>query len=243
MQLVLDFPLKSSFNFSNFVVCSGNETAFRFSQRIVSYDAGENLLYLYGPPGSGKTHLLEACSAAIGERVTPPLQSPTFSFRETPGIASSTIAALIQRRFQEAPALLLDDIHLAPSDPNMKGAIWQLFNDFHSAGKPIAITGNTIPKELPNLDEHLVSRLLWGLVARVDVSDDESRQMIIQKLAADRQVTIPNDVGEFLLKQLPRDIPTLISTLDRIIRYAIATGRKVSPRLAAEVLSGNGGLL
>lgn len=240
MQLVLDFPLKSSFSFTNFVVCSGNETAFRFAQRLVSPDAEETLLYLHGPAGSGKTHLLEACAATIGERTNPSVPAPLFSFKETPGMPSNTISALLQRRFQDAPALLIDDIHLAPPDQTMKGAIWQLFNDFHAIGRPIAITGLTTPKKLANLDDHLVSRLLWGLVAGVDVSDDESRQMIMQKLAADRQVVIPSDVGEFLLKQLPRDIPSLITTLDRIVRYAVATGRKVSPRLAAEVLSGKG---
>ena len=240
MQLVLDFPLRSSFCFNNFVVCNGNETAFRFSQRLASADAEENILYLHGPAGSGKTHLLVSCAVAIGERLASAAPAPLFSFRETPGMASNAIAALLQRRFFEAPALLIDDIHLAPPDQTMKGALWQLFNDFHAVGRPIAITGLNTPKELSNLDEHMVSRLLWGLVARVDVSDDESRQMIMQKLATDRQVVIPNDVGEFLLKQLPRDIPSLIETLDRIVRYAIATGRKVSSRLAAEVISGKG---
>jgi len=177
---------------------------------------------------------------AIGERVHISSSAPFFSFRETPGMSSGTVAALVQRRFSEAPALLIDDIHLAPPDQTMKGALWQLFNDFHTLGKPIVITGLSTPKELANLDEHLASRLLWGLVARVDVSDDESRQMIMQKRAADRQVIIPSDVCEFLLKQLPRDLPTLIVTLDRIIRYSLSTGKKVSPRLAAEVISGKG---
>ncbi|GAM11795.1 chromosomal replication initiator protein DnaA [Geobacter sp. OR-1] len=240
MQLILDFPIKPHYGFANFVVCSGNETAFRFSQRLVSADAEENLLYLHGPAGSGKTHLLEACAAAIGAQLDTASSSPVFSFKETPGMASGAIAALLQRRFQEAPALLIDDIHLAPSDQTMKGAVWQLFNDFHGMSKPIITTGINPPKELANLDDHLASRLLWGLVARVDVSDDESRQMIMKKLAADRQVIIPDDVCESLLRQLPRDIPTLIETLDRIIRHALATARKVTPRLAAEVLSGRG---
>jgi chromosomal replication initiator protein len=240
MQLILDFPVKPHYDFANFVVCSGNETAFRFSQRLVSPDAEETLLYLHGPAGSGKTHLMEACAASIGEHLDTPAPVPIFSFKETPGMASSAIAALLQRRFQEAPALLIDDLHLAPPDQTMKGAVWQLFNDFHAMGKPIVTTGLTPPKELSNLDDHLASRLLWGLVARVDVSDDESRQMIIRKLAADRQVIFPNDVSEFLLRQLPRDIPTLIETLDRIIRHAIATSRKVTPRLAAEVLNNKG---
>ena len=82
-----------------------------------------------------------------------------------------------------------------------------------------------------------MSRLLWGLVARVDVSDDDSRRMIMQKLATDRQVILPEDVTEFLLRHLPRDIPTLIKSLDLIVKHSLATGRKVSPKLAAEALA------
>ena len=236
MQLVLDFPVTESYNFSNFVVCSGNETAFRFAERISGTGGEENLLYLHGPAGSGKTHLLEACAATIGGRINnSPL--PTFSFKETPGMSPQSIGAILQRRFHDTPGLFIDDIQLAPSDQSLKGQIWQLFNDFHGLGKPVVITGQQPPKELGNLDGHLSSRLLWGLVARVDISDDESRLMIMQKLAADRQVILPVDVTEFLLRHLPRDIPTLIGTLDRIVRYALATGRKVTTRLAAEVLS------
>ena len=157
----------------------------------------------------------------------------------------NTRQAVLHLILSLAPAALPAADNLLTSAEQAAG--WQLlFNGRDLAGwkcnngKPIATTGLRPPKELSNLDDHLVSRLLWGLLARVDVSDDESRQMIMQKLAADRQVVIPGDVGEFLLKQLPRDIPALISTLDRIVRYAIATGRKVTPRLAAEVLSGKG---
>jgi chromosomal replication initiator protein len=240
MQLILDFPVKSRYSFDNFVACSGNETALRFAQRLASPDAEENLLYLHGPEGSGKTHLLEACAGAIdkGRNEAEPL--PVFSFKETPGVAPQTIGALLQRRFQDSPALLLDDIHLVPADQSLKVQLWQLFNDYHQSGRPVLISGLHPPKELPNLDDHLVSRLLWGLVARVDISDDDSRRMIMQKLAADRQALLPEDVTEFLLRHLPRDIPTLIASLDLIFRHSLSTGRKVSPRLAAEALHHRG---
>jgi chromosomal replication initiator protein len=240
MQLVLDFPVTPRFSFDNFVVCSGNETAFRFAQRLVESHAEESILYLYGPSGSGKTHLLEACAAAIAQNADSGLQPPLFSFRETPGIAPQTIASLLQRRFHDAPALLIDDIHLAPADQFLKGQIWQLFNDFHAVGRPIVITGLNPPKELANLDEHLVSRLLWGLVARVDVSDDDSRRMIMRKLSVDRQIVIPEDTVDYLLRHLPRDIPSLITTLDRIVRHSLATGRKVSIRLVSELMTSSG---
>jgi chromosomal replication initiator protein len=240
MQLILDFPVRSRYSFANFVACSGNETALRFAQRLASPDAGENLLYLHGPAGSGKTHLLEACAEAIGAQKGEPAPIPAFSFKETPGIAPQAIATLLQRRFINAPALLIDDLHLIPADQSLKVQLWQMFNDYHASGKPVVITGIHPPKELPNIDEHLTSRLLWGLVARVDVSDDDSRRMIMRKLAADRQMVLPDEVTELLLRHLPRDIPTLISTLDRVVRHALSTGRKVSTRLATEVLNSEG---
>jgi chromosomal replication initiator protein len=240
MQLILDFPVRSRYSFDNFVACSGNETALRFAQRLASPDAGENLLYLHGPAGSGKTHLLEACAEAIGSLGGEAKPLPVFSFKETPGIAPQAIGTLLQRRFHDSPALLIDDLHLIPADQALKVQLWQMFNDYHAGGKPVVITGIHPPKELPNLDEHLTSRLLWGLVARVDVSDDDSRRMIMRKLAADRQMILPGEVTEFLLRHLPRDIPTLISTLDRIVRHSLATGRKVSTRLATEVLTDKG---
>lgn len=240
MQLILDFPLNQQFGFSNFVVCSGNETAFKFSQRVASRNAEESLLYLHGPAGAGKTHLLEACSRTLGEQTENVSLLPVFSFKETPGLAPQAIISVLHRRFDDSPALLIDDIHLAPPDQHLKTALWQLFNDFHGTSKPIVITGLNSPKELANLDDHLASRLLWGLVARVDVSDDSSRRMIMQKLASDRQVILPEDVTEFLIRHLSRDIPTLIYSLDRIVRHSLSTGRKLSPKLAAEALASTG---
>lgn len=237
MQLVLDFPIIPRYGFANYVVCTGNETAFRLAQRLSDPLGEEKLLYLYGPSGSGKTHLLEACAKAMSQEINSSTPLPIFSFKETPGVSPQAIGSLLHRRFHDSPALLLDDIHLVPSDQSIKVQLWQMFNDYHGSCRPVVITGQFPPKELPNMDDHLVSRLLWGLVGRVDVSDDESRKMILQKLANDRQIILPDDLIIYLLQHLPRDIPTLIVTLDKIVHHALATGRKVSLRLASELLS------
>jgi len=240
MQLVLDFPIIPRYGFANYVVCTGNETAFRLAQRLSDPSGEEKLLYLYGPPGSGKTHLLEACAETMAQGIKSSTPLPIFSFRETPGVSPQAIGSLLHRRFHGSPALLLDDIHLIPSDHSIKVQLWQMFNDYHGSCRPVVITGQFPPKELPNLDDHLMSRLLWGLVGRVDVSDDESRRMIMQKLANDRQIILPDDLIVYLLRHLPRDIPTLIATLDKIVHHALATGRKVSLRLASALLSDEG---
>jgi chromosomal replication initiator protein len=247
MQQVFEFPINPKYSFANFVVCGGNRTAFQFARRLVEGNGEESLLYIYGPPGSGKTHLLMALggSFAVFCRDTGTVSSssvPCVSFKnidelyrgEYPAEAVSKLA----ERFRDAPALLVDDIHLIPDNENIRVELWQVFNDFYQAGKKIVVTGLYPPKELPHLDAHLISRLLWGLVARIDVSDDDSRRMIMKKLAEDRQVILPDDVVEYMLLHVRRDLPSLIEALEKTSRFALAVKRKITVRLAKEALGG-----
>lgn len=232
-QLIFDFPVTAKLTFATFVVCDGNRSGAAFAARLAAHEGAEMLLYLYGPSGSGKSHLLQAAAAELG---TGELPAPSLSFKEGVGISPKALLASIDRRFTGAPALLLDDIQLAPPDPAIRVPLWQLFNDFYTAGRPIIICGNVSPKELTNLDDHLISRLLWGLAARIDSTDDDSRRMIMKKLAADRNIKLPADVIDYLLTRLPRRIPELIAALDRITRFALATKRKLTVQLAREAL-------
>ena len=169
---------------------------------------------------------------------------PYISFREIDqlygGEYQAEQSSRLAERFRNAPALLVDDVHFIPDNVNIRVELWQVFNDFFDAGKKIVVTGLHHPRELPTLDDHLISRLLWGLVARVDVSDDDSRRLILKKLAEDRQIVLPADVIDYLLLHTRRDIPSLKETLGFLSQHALATGRKISMRLAREVLEGRG---
>ena len=226
MQGFFEFPVQSVCTFENFVACDGNAGALQFSLRIAAPDDSENLLYLYGPPGSGKSHLLKAMSLTMSKSRPQPV--PYLSCRE------SFTAGKLCSRFANADALLVDDLHLLPDNADLRIALWQVFNDFHSSGRKIAMAGLYPPRELPYLDDHLISRLLWGLVARVDVSDDHSRQMILRKIAADRQVRIPDDVIDFILMTTSREVGDLIAAFESLYRCSMASKRKISLPLARE---------
>ena len=230
MQIIFDFPVVPRFSFENFVVCGGNKTAYHFAHKLATQDATENLLYVYGPEGSGKTHLLTALSNAVGGRY--------LSFKDADALYRGNYPAeglsSLSDHFAGASALILDDLHLLPDNQGVRVELWELFNAFYTSGRKIAIAGLIPPKELPHLDGHLTSRLLWGLVARMDVSDDDSRRMILKKLAEDHQMTLPDDVIDQMLLRVRRDIPSLVYALETINRFAIATKRKVGLRLAKE---------
>jgi chromosomal replication initiator protein len=226
MQDFFDFPVQSVCTFENFIACEGNAGALQFSLRIAAPDDSENLLYLHGPAGSGKTHLLKAMGQVMSSNLPCPV--PYLSCRNlfSPEELNSTFAT--------SGVLLVDDLHLLPDDAGLRAALWQIFNDFHSSGRKIAMAGLYPPRELPFLDDHLISRLLWGLVARVDVSDDHSRQMILKKIAIDRQVRIPDDVVDYILMTTSREVGDLIAAFEALYRCSMATKRKISLMLARE---------
>lgn len=226
MQRFFEFPVNSICTFENFIACDGNASALQYALRIASADDSENLLYLHGPPGSGKTHLLKAMGQVMGRGRLQPV--PYLSCRET------FSAEELCSRFATAEALLVDDLQCLPDEADLRAALWQLFNDFHSSGRKIAMAGLYPPRELPYLDDHLVSRLLWGLVARVDVSDDHSRQMILKKIASDRQVRIPDEVVDYILMTTSREVGDLIGAFEALYRCSMASKRKISLPLARE---------
>jgi len=226
MQQFFEFPVTSIYTFEGFVVCDGNAGALQFARRIADPDDSENLLYIHGPAGSGKTHLLKAIGRVMGDSGSQTV--PYLSFRDPFGIDD------LSGRFAQAQALIVDDLHLIPDDSAVRVALWQVFNDFHSSGRKIALAGLYAPRELPHLDDHLVSRLLWGLVARVDVSDDHSRQMILKKIAGDRQVRIPDDVVDFILMTTSREVGDLIAAFEDLFRLSMALKRRITLPLARE---------
>lgn len=219
MQQFFDFPVTPSFSFDSFVPCEGNAAALRFAMRISDPDDPENLLYLHGPSGSGKTHLLKSIATdrfpylSLGEMCEPD------------GLVSC---------FNGAAGLVVDNLHEMPDNPALKGALWQLFNEFHTSGRIIAMAGLHPPRELTVLDEHLTSRLLWGLVARLDTSDDNSRRMILKKVAEDRQIRVPDDVVEYILATASREVGDLIASFDQLYRFSMTKNRRITLPLARE---------
>lgn len=231
MQLCFDFPTTPDYSFKRFVVCNGNKTAMEFVKKVMDPESEEQLLFLYGDPGSGKTHLLAAISRDIGQRlaITPPPVVPVELVTVDNCQDIIDLTKLL-------PILLLDNLHLLQDSMALRTAIWQLFNDFYESGRPIIATANLPPKELHSLDAHLQSRFMWGLVARLDIFDDDSRRMIMKKLADDSQIIIPDEVIDYLLINLPRDIPSLAMAVELLKNRSFATQRKISLKLAKEAL-------
>ncbi len=225
-QQAFDIPVTPRYGFKNFIPCSGNATALEFARRIVSGMEPEKVLYIYGPSGSGKTHLLHAVAESLA----------------ADGVRVIRCADLLEinpelglKLLSSGKAMLVDEMEKLPASPCTRNILWEAFNIHHCARHPIVMAGRLHPRELKNLDEHLISRLLWGLVASMDVSDDSSRKMLLAKLASDRQIILPEDVAAWLLTTLPRDVGSLVSACDTLYRAALEQKKKISLRLARDI--------
>lgn len=227
VQQLFDFPTRSVMTFATFIACDGNASAIHFAKKIADSTDPEKLLYLHGPTGSGKTHLISAICENLNQHNS---QSATVLSCRTPSIADELIA-----NFSNSCALLLDDIDQLPDSDDTRGVLWQIFNDCYAAGRPIVVTGSCPPRELSLFDNHLISRLLWGLVASTDASDDVSRRMIIKKISDDRNVRIADDVIEFLLFTTSREVGDLIAAFDKLYRYSLISKRKITMLLARQM--------
>lgn len=220
MQQFFEFPVNQCFSFASFVPCEGNAAALKFALRIADSSDSECLLYLHGPSGSGKTHLLRSIAGN---------QFPYISLRDA--ITPERLVSI----FCTAGGLFVDDLQEMPDDPDLRRALWQLFNEFHTSGRTIAMAGSHPPRDLANMDDHLISRLLWGLVARLDTSDDSSRRMIIKKVADDHQIRIPDEVVDYVLATTSREVGALITAFHQLYRFSMAEKRRITLPLAREV--------
>jgi chromosomal replication initiator protein len=220
MQQFFEFPVTPSFSFDSFVPCEGNSAALRFALRVADSSDSETLLYLYGPSGSGKTHLLRSIAGS---------EFPYLSLREP------TSPERLVSTFDKAGGLVVDDLQAMPDDSDLRRALWQLFNEFHTSGRTIAMAGSSSPRDLANMDDHLTSRLLWGLVARLDTSDDSSRRMIIKKVADDHQIRVPDEVVDYILATTSREVGALITFFQQLYRFSMAQKRRITLPLAREV--------
>lgn len=232
--------LNPKYSFESFVVGSGNRFAHAASLAVAQSPAkAYNPLFIYGRVGLGKTHLLQAIAQHILARDQNVkvfyVSSEVFTNQLIRSIQNRTTLQFRQR-YRNVDCLLIDDVHFISGKQSTQEEFFHTFNTLYDAHKQIVVSSDRPPKEIPALEERLVSRFEWGLVTDIQPPDLETRIAILRKKAEREVVGVPDDVTFFLANRIKSNIRELEGALIRVIAYSSLVGGEVTVDLAKDVL-------
>ena len=233
-------PLNPRYTFDTFVVGNSNQYAHGASLAVAGKPAQSyNPLFIYGGVGLGKTHLMQAIGNTSLE--TGQLERVCYLSAET--FMNQMIEALqfgktldFRNKYRRMDLLLIDDIQFLQGKDATQEEFFHTFNALYDAHKQIVVTSDRVPKEIPTLEERLVSRFEWGLVVDIQPPDLETRIAILQHKASRTGLDLPQDVILFIAKNVKSNVRELEGSLIRLIAHSSLNGSDVTIELAEEVL-------
>ncbi len=235
------FPtLNERYSFERFVVGDNVELATAACTAVAGKPARMyNPLFLYGGVGLGKTHLMHAIGNAIRE-TTPNsriayLPTEQFTNDLVTAIQNGTTAEF-RRTYRQMDLLLVDDVQFLQGKERTQEEFFHTFNALYDAQKQIVLTSDRPPKELPGLEERLISRFEWGLVADIKQPDYETRIAILRKKAADDDLTLDHDVIDFIARFCTSSVRELEGAVIKLLAYSSLTNQEISVELARRAL-------
>lgn len=233
--------LDPKYTFDSFVVGKSNELAYAAAKRIAESDeVAFNPLFLHGGVGLGKTHLMHAIAWEVKRRAPEKkvayVSAEKFMFEFISAIRYKDTHAFKQR-FRAADLLMVDDVQFIANKDSTQEEFFHTFNALIDNRCQLVITADRSPTDLEGIEERIVSRLGWGLVADIHPTDYELRFGILQSKAEQVPgVEVPVEVLEFLAKRIISNVRELEGALNRVMAYATLVGRPITMEMTRDVL-------
>ena len=216
------------FTFENFIKGASNQFAFAAAQAVAANPSGAyNPLFIYGPSGLGKTHLLNAIQIEIRKN------HPDFNIvyvdcekftNEIITAVRNNTTELFRQTYREADVLLIDDIQFIAGKEATQEEFFHTFNTLHNAGKQIVLACDRPAKEIKSLEERLRTRFEWGLTADIQPPDFETRVAIVKRKAELLNLDLPDDVAEYIANHLKQNIRQLEGAVKKLNAYYMLEG-------------------
>ena len=232
--------LNPKYTFDTFVIGNSNRFAHAACVAVAESPAkAYNPLFLYGGVGLGKTHLMHA----IGHHIMTQKKNPKVVYVSSEKFTNELINSIkddrnekFRNKYRNVDILLIDDIQFIAGKERTQEEFFHTFNSLHEANKQIIISSDRPPKEIPTLEDRLRSRFEMGLITDIQAPDFETRIAILRKKAQMENIDVPNDVTNYIAKNIKSNIRELEGALTRVIAYSSLTNRSISFELAIEAL-------
>ena len=215
--------LNPKYTFETFIIGKNNELAHAASQAVAKSPGTQyNPLFIYGGVGLGKTHLMHAA----GHQLLQSNPRTKILYVTSEKFANDYIEAIKQKRMDEfkkeyrsVDVLLIDDIQFMAGKEGFQEEFFHTFNELRDKGKQIIITSDRPPKEIPAVEQRLVSRFEWGMVADMQAPDLETRMAILRTKMEKKNVAISEDILFYIAENVQSNIRELEGALNRLAVY------------------------
>ena len=243
----LDPQLKANYTFQNFVVGNANKLPASVGRAIAQHPEQStfNPLFIYGGSGVGKTHLVTAIGHMVRslhpEKRVLYVSAHLFQVQYTNSIRQNTFNDFINF-YQTIDVLIIDDIQELVGQTKTQLAFFHIFNHLHQNGRQLILTSDRPPVALHGMEERLLTRFKWGLLAELEMPDEQMRRdILLQKIRQDG-LRIESKVVDFIAQNVTHSVRDLEGVLTSLMAYSIVNDSDVDLPLAERVISRTIGL-
>ncbi|MBN9543799.1 MAG: chromosomal replication initiator protein DnaA, partial [Alphaproteobacteria bacterium] len=234
--------LDPRFTFENFVVGDSNEFAFKASKRVAQSHVTAlefNPLFLYGPVGHGKTHLMHAIAWEISRNFPNQkicyLSAEKFMFQFVKSLKNKDMISF-KEQFRSVDIMLIDDLQFICGKESTQAEFFHTFNALVDANKKIVLACDRSPNDLDSIDVRFKSRLGSGLVADIHYSNYELRKNVIARKADMLGVKVDNNLTEMLAERISSNIRELEGAMNKLVAYSTLMEKPINLDMANIVL-------
>ncbi|MBR3715475.1 MAG: chromosomal replication initiator protein DnaA [Clostridia bacterium] len=229
------------YTFDNFIVGSSNKYAHAACTAVARTPAKDyNPLFIYGPSGLGKTHLMSAVVNEI-KRKKPDTKVVYIKGED---LTNQLVESLsrhdmqnFRNKFRNCDILLIDDIQFIAGKTSTQEEFFHTFDALYEDHKQIILTSDKPPKDIQPLEERLRTRFEWGLIADIQPPDLELRIAIFKKKAEQASIVIPDDVLTFLAENLRSNIRQIEGAIKKLSAKSFVMGQEITMELARSCIN------
>ncbi len=238
-----DSNLNPKYSLDNFIVGTFNEVAYAASQAVIKNPGMTyNPLFIYGPTGLGKTHLIQGTGNAIKKN----FESKKIYYVTSENFGLDFVSSLhnnkinqFKEKYRKYDILIMDDVQFFSRREKSQEELFHLFNHFYENNKQIIFSSDKPPKYIPDIEDRVRSRLEGGMIADISKPDYESRLAILQSKIKDLEFEISNEIIEYLASIVQDSIRELEGSLNSVVCHIQLKKRGISLVEAKNLVKNN----